>query len=57
MLLQLMKITKAIKVGFPHQENQSLEINSNNYFLLKNGTINADFAFQNKKRICRRNQP
>ena len=41
---------KGYKVGFPHQEINHLRLTSNNYFLLKNGTINADFAFQNNKR-------
>ena len=38
------------KIGFPHQKVNHLRFTSNNYFLLKNGTINADFAFQNNKR-------
>ncbi len=41
---------KGYKVGFPHQEINHLRLTSNNYFLLKNGTVNADFAFQNNKR-------
>ena len=41
---------KGYKVGFPHQEINHLRLTSNNYFLLNNGTINADFAFQNNKR-------
>ncbi|WP_213190610.1 TonB-dependent receptor [Cloacibacterium caeni] len=41
---------KGYKVGFPHQKINHLRLTSNNYFLLKNGTINADFAFQNNKR-------
>jgi len=41
---------KGYKVGFPHQEINHLRLTSNNYFLLKNGTMNADFAFQNNKR-------
>lgn len=38
------------KIGYPHQKINHLRLTSNNYFLLKNGTINADFAFQNNKR-------
>jgi iron complex outermembrane receptor protein len=38
------------KIGFPHQKINHLRFTSNNYFLLKNGTVNADFAFQNNKR-------
>lgn len=38
------------KIGFPHQEIQHLRLSTNNYFILKNGTINADFAFQNNQR-------
>ncbi len=38
------------KIAFPHQKVNHLRFTSNNYFLLKNGTINADFAFQNNKR-------
>ena len=38
------------KVGFPHQQINHNRIASNNYFILKNGTINADFGFQNNKR-------
>lgn len=41
---------KGYKIGFPHQKINHLRLTSNNYFLLKNGTINADFAFQNNKR-------
>jgi iron complex outermembrane receptor protein len=38
------------KIGFPHQEISHLRVSSNNYFILKKGTINADLGFQNNKR-------
>lgn len=41
---------KGYKIGFPQQKINHLKVSSNNYFLLKNGTINADFAFQNNRR-------
>ena len=41
---------RGYKIGFPHQKINHLRFTSNNYFLLKNGTINADFAFQNNRR-------
>ena len=41
---------KGYKTGFSHQKINHLRFTSNNYFLLKSGTINADFAFQNNKR-------
>jgi len=41
---------KGYKTGFPHQKINHLRFTTNNYFLLKSGTINADFAFQNNKR-------
>lgn len=41
---------KGYKIGFPQQKINHLRFTSNNYFLLKSGTINADFAFQNNKR-------
>lgn len=41
---------KGYKIGFPQQKISHLRVTSNNYFLLKNGAINADFAFQNNKR-------
>ena len=41
---------RGYKIGYPHQKINHLRFTSNNYFLLKNGTINADFAFQNNKR-------
>ena len=44
------QIIKVIKRVFPHQKINHLRFTSNNYFLLKSGTINADFAFQNNKR-------
>ena len=41
---------KGYKTGFPHQEINHIRVTSNNYFLLKKGTLNADFAIQNNKR-------
>ena len=41
---------KGYKIGFPKQKIGHLRFTLNNYFLLKSGTINADFAFQNNKR-------
>ena len=41
---------KGYKIGFPHQEINHVRAASNNYFLLKKGTINADFGVQNNKR-------
>lgn len=41
---------KGYKIGFPKQKINHLRFTSNNYFLLKSGTINADFAFQKNKR-------
>ena len=41
---------KGYKIGFPHQQINHIRVASNNYFLLKKGTINADFGFQNNKR-------
>ncbi|MCZ2281923.1 MAG: carboxypeptidase-like regulatory domain-containing protein, partial [Bacteroidales bacterium] len=41
---------KGYKIGFPHQEINHLRVSSNNYFILKKGTINADLGFQNNKR-------
>ncbi len=41
---------KGYKIGFPHQAVNHLRVSSNNYFILKKGTINADFAFQNNQR-------
>lgn len=38
------------KIGFPHQEINHLRVSSNNYFILRQGTINADIGFQNNKR-------
>jgi len=38
------------KIGFPHQEVYHLRALSNNYFILKMGTINLDLGFQNNKR-------
>ncbi|MCP9768925.1 TonB-dependent receptor [Lacihabitans sp. LS3-19] len=41
---------KGYKIGFPHQEVNHLRASLNNYFILKKGTLNADFAFQNNQR-------
>ena len=41
---------KGYKIGFLHQEINHLRATSNNYFLLKKGTINADFGVQKNKR-------
>lgn len=41
---------KGYKIGIPQQKINHFRVTSNNYFLLKKGTINADFAFQNNKR-------
>jgi iron complex outermembrane recepter protein len=38
------------KIGFPHQTINHNRVSLNNYFILNNATINADFAFQNNKR-------
>jgi iron complex outermembrane receptor protein len=38
------------KIGFPHQEVNHMRVLSNNYFILKKGTINVDLGFQNNKR-------
>ena len=38
------------KIGFPHQEVYHLRVLSNNYFILRKGTINLDLGFQNNKR-------
>ncbi len=38
------------KTGFPHQEVNHLRVLSNNFFILKNGTVNLDLGFQNNKR-------
>ncbi len=38
------------KIGFPHQEVYHLRALSNNYFILRKGTINLDLGFQNNKR-------
>ncbi len=37
-------------IGFPHQEINHFRILTNNYFILKKGTINFDAGFQNNKR-------
>ena len=41
---------KGYQIGFPHQQVSHLRFLSNNYFLLKKGTINFDLGFQNNKR-------
>lgn len=38
------------KIGFPHQEVNHLRVLSNNYFILRKGTINLDLGYQNNKR-------
>lgn len=38
------------KIGFPHQEINHVRVSSNNYFILRKGTMNADLGFQNNKR-------
>lgn len=38
------------KIGFPHQEVNHLRMLTNNYFILKKGTINLDLGYQNNKR-------
>ncbi len=38
------------QIGFPHQQINHLRLLTNNYFLLKNGTLNVDLGFQNNKR-------
>ncbi|MFZ1497444.1 MAG: TonB-dependent receptor [Saprospiraceae bacterium] len=38
------------KIGFPHQGVNHLRVLSNNYFILRKGTINLDLGFQNNKR-------
>lgn len=38
------------KIGFPHQDVNHLRVLSNNYFILKKGTINLDLGYQNNKR-------
>ena len=38
------------KIGFPHQQVYHLRVLSNNYFILKKGTINLALGFQNNKR-------
>jgi iron complex outermembrane recepter protein len=37
-------------VGFPHQSVQHFKVISNNYFILKKGTLHLDIGFQNNKR-------
>ena len=38
------------QIGFPYQQINHLRLLTNNYFLLKNGTLNVDLGFQNNKR-------
>jgi iron complex outermembrane receptor protein len=38
------------KIGFPHQVVNHLRVLTNNYFILKKGTINLDLGFQSNKR-------
>jgi iron complex outermembrane receptor protein len=38
------------KIGFPHQGVNHLRVLTNNYFILKKGTINLDLGYQNNKR-------
>lgn len=38
------------KIGFPHQGVNHFRVLTNNYFILKRGTINLDLGFQNNKR-------
>jgi iron complex outermembrane recepter protein len=38
------------KIGFPHQQINHFRVLTNNYFILKKGTINLDLGFQNNKR-------
>lgn len=38
------------KIGFPHQEVNHLRVLTNNYFILRKGTINLDLGYQNNKR-------
>ena len=41
---------RGYKIGFPHQQVYHLRVLSNNYFILRKGTINLDLGFQNNKR-------
>ena len=41
---------KGYKVGFPHQQVGHIRVLSNNYFILKKGTLNFDLGYQNNKR-------
>ena len=38
------------KIGLPHQEVNHLRVLTNNYFILRKGTINLDLGYQNNKR-------
>jgi iron complex outermembrane receptor protein len=38
------------KIGFPHQEVNHLRVLTNNYFILRKGTMNLDLGYQNNKR-------
>src|SRR3546814_3507989 len=41
---------KGYNIGFPHQEVNHLRFQTNNYFILKKGTINLDLGYKNSKR-------
>ena len=41
---------RGYKIGFPHQGVNHFRVLTNNYFILKRGTINLDLGFQNNKR-------
>jgi iron complex outermembrane recepter protein len=41
---------KGYTVGFPHQDISHTRVSSNNFFILKKGTLHADVALQNNKR-------
>lgn len=41
---------KGYRIGTPHQVVNHLSVASNNYFLLKKGTLAVDLAYQNNKR-------
>ena len=38
------------KIGFPHQLINHLRVQSNNYFILRKGTIHLDLGYQNNRR-------
>ncbi len=41
---------RGYKIGFPHQEVNHLRVFTNNYFILKGGSINLDLGYQNNNR-------